>query len=72
MTRFIGITARRAGSTLIVSNEVGMGIVPATESGRLYRDTLGRVNARLAAGVDSSILMIAGRFLELNDVGTIL
>lgn len=70
--RFIGVMARRSGSTLIVSNEVGMGIVPATESGRLYRDTLGRVNARLASDVDSTILMIAGRFLELHDVGTIL
>ena len=70
--RFIGVMAHRSGSTLIVSNEVGMGIVPATESGRLYRDALGQVNARMAAAVDSSILMIAGRFLELHDVGTIL
>lgn len=63
--------ARRSGSTLVVSNEVGFGIVPATEISRAYRDFLGRVNTRLAANVDQSILMVAGRYVKLHDVGDI-
>jgi adenosylcobinamide kinase/adenosylcobinamide-phosphate guanylyltransferase len=43
-----------------VSNEVGLGIVPATESGRRYRDELGRLNMRLAAGADEVLLVVAG------------
>jgi adenosyl cobinamide kinase/adenosyl cobinamide phosphate guanylyltransferase len=49
----------------VVSNEVGLGIVPATELGRKYRDLLGAVNARFAAAAGSAILMVAGRSLEL-------
>jgi adenosylcobinamide kinase/adenosylcobinamide-phosphate guanylyltransferase len=44
----------------IVSNEVGMGIVPAYPLGRVYRDALGRANQRLAAAADHVLLMVAG------------
>ena len=44
----------------IVSNEVGLGIVPAYPLGRLYRDALGRANQRLAAAADCVLLMVAG------------
>ena len=43
-----------------VSNEVGSGIVPATPSGRRFRDDLGILNARVAAGSDRVWLMTAG------------
>ena len=43
-----------------VSNEVGAGIVPATESGRRFRDEMGRLNARLAASADRVWLLTAG------------
>jgi adenosylcobinamide kinase/adenosylcobinamide-phosphate guanylyltransferase len=43
-----------------VSNEVGSGVVPATVAGRRFRDELGRVNARIAAGSDQVVLMTAG------------
>lgn len=43
-----------------VSNEVGSGVVPAYESGRRFRDELGRLNARLAAESDEVWLMTAG------------
>ena len=43
-----------------VSNEVGSGIVPATASGRRYRDELGRLNARIAAGSSEVWLCTAG------------
>jgi len=44
----------------VVSNEVGLGIVPAYPLGRIYRDTLGRGNQRLAAVADRVIFMVAG------------
>ena len=43
-----------------VSNEVGSGVVPATPSGRRYRDELGVLNARIAAASDRVWLMTAG------------
>lgn len=47
-------------SWFVVSNEVGLGIVPATPLGRVYRDALGRANQRLAAAADRVVLMVAG------------
>ncbi|HEU4360876.1 MAG TPA: bifunctional adenosylcobinamide kinase/adenosylcobinamide-phosphate guanylyltransferase [Mycobacterium sp.] len=43
-----------------VSNEVGSGVVPATASGRLFRDLLGVLNARIAAECEQVVLMVAG------------
>ncbi|MGW6501656.1 bifunctional adenosylcobinamide kinase/adenosylcobinamide-phosphate guanylyltransferase [Nonomuraea angiospora] len=48
-----------------VSDEVGMGVVPATSSGRAFRDALGRLNERLAAESEYVALVVAGRLLEL-------
>ena len=45
---------------LVVSNEVGLGLVPENKLGRLYRDLLGRANQRLAQAADEVILMVAG------------
>ncbi len=45
---------------IIVSNEVGLGIVPAYPLGRVYRDALGRVNQRLAAVADEVLFMVSG------------
>jgi uroporphyrin-III C-methyltransferase len=50
-------TARTA---VLVSDEVGSGIVPATASGRRFRDELGRLNQRLAAAADEVYLVTAG------------
>jgi adenosylcobinamide kinase / adenosylcobinamide-phosphate guanylyltransferase len=58
---------RAQSSTLIlISNEVGMGVVPPYPLGRVYRDCLGRVNARLAAEADTVLLMVAGLPIELK------
>jgi adenosylcobinamide kinase / adenosylcobinamide-phosphate guanylyltransferase len=60
------IAAERPGSTIAVSNEVGMGIVPANELARRYRDALGRVNAVWAAAAAEAALVVAGRQLRLS------
>ncbi len=58
----------RGGLTIAVSNEVGLGIVPANPLARSYRDLLGRVNAIWAAAADSAYLLVAGRALALARV----
>ena len=58
--------ARRRG--VVVTNEVGLGIVPANELARTFRDVLGAVNSTFAAHADRSLLMVAGRALELKQV----
>ncbi len=60
-------TARASRTSLIlVSNEVGMGVVPAFPLGRHFRDILGQVNRAAAALADSVILMIAGLPVDLR------
>lgn len=56
----------RAAPLLIVSNEVGMGLVPPYPLGRAYRDALGRVNREVAAAAESVVLMIAGLPVDLR------
>ena len=58
--------AARGGLTVAVSNEVGLGVVPATPLGRRYRDVLGRVNAIWAAAADEAHFVVAGRPLRLG------
>ena len=61
--------ARDRDLTLIlVSNEVGMGVVPATPIGRHYRDILGRVNQVVGSASDSLILMVAGLAVDLRQL----
>jgi adenosylcobinamide kinase/adenosylcobinamide-phosphate guanylyltransferase len=53
--------ARKHGKRLIfVTNEIGMGIVPATRYSRCYRDALGRINKHAAAAADRAVLMVSG------------
>jgi adenosylcobinamide kinase / adenosylcobinamide-phosphate guanylyltransferase len=51
---------------IVVSNEVGLGIVPAYPLGRVYRDTLGYVNQRLAQAADRVYLMVAGMAVDIK------
>jgi adenosylcobinamide kinase / adenosylcobinamide-phosphate guanylyltransferase len=66
--------ARRAASrpapVIVVTNEVGLGIVPANELARVYRDLLGQVNAVFVAHADRAGLVVAGRLLQLGDAST--
>lgn len=51
---------------VLVSNEVGSGIVPDTTSGRFFRDQLGALNTQVASVVDRVLYVVAGRVLELS------
>ena len=62
--RVAGEMAGRRG--VVVSNEVGLGIVPANELARAFRDVLGAVNIVFAECSERSVLMVAGRMLELK------
>ena len=50
---------------VIVTNEVGLGVIPEHRSGRLFRDLLGLANQRIAAACDEVHLVIAGRVLKI-------
>ena len=50
---------------VLVTNEVGLGVVPEHRSGRLFRDLLGTVNQQVAAACDEVHLVVAGRVLRL-------
>jgi adenosylcobinamide kinase/adenosylcobinamide-phosphate guanylyltransferase len=53
-------------SFIIVTNEVGLGVVPANKVSRLYRDLLGKANQMLAACADEVYLMVAGLPLQIK------
>ena len=57
----------RAGVTVVVSDEVGMGVHPSSEMGREFRDALGDLNRRVAAVADDVLLVVAGRVLHLDE-----
>jgi adenosylcobinamide kinase/adenosylcobinamide-phosphate guanylyltransferase len=54
-----------SGTVVLVSNEVGMGVVPEHRSGRVFRDLLGTVNQAVAAACDEVHLVVSGRVLKL-------
>jgi adenosyl cobinamide kinase/adenosyl cobinamide phosphate guanylyltransferase len=66
------LAAYRQGraSWIVVSNEVGLGLVPDTVLGRAYRDALGAANRSVAAEADRVILMVAGLSLDLKPSDT--
>lgn len=56
-------------TTIVVSNEVGMGVVPPYELGRAYRDLLGRANQTLARHADEVYLLVAGIPMAIKGSG---
>lgn len=54
-----------SGTVVLVTNEVGLGVVPAHRSGRIFRDLLGTVNQTLAAHCGEVHLVVSGRVLVL-------
>lgn len=63
----IAAIRRHRGDAVVVSNEVGLGIVPADAGTREYRDVLGRVNQAWAGAADRTLLLVAGRATPLHD-----
>ena len=58
--RLVQAVDEAAGPLVLVSNEVGQGIVPATPLGRVFRDGQGRLNQRLAEASDAVVFVAAG------------
>ena len=59
--------AERHGPSVVITNEVGLGVHPETDLGRRYRDDLGRANQLIAAVATTTLLMVAGKALRLED-----
>jgi len=58
----------RAGESIVVSNEVGSGLVPMNQVGRRFRDLHGRANQSFASAAHTAYLTVAGRALRLQDL----
>jgi adenosylcobinamide kinase / adenosylcobinamide-phosphate guanylyltransferase len=56
----------RDGDTVVVSEEVGLGVHPASDAGRRFRDELGVLNRRVAEVADDVLFVVAGRVLPLE------
>ena len=66
--RFLEALAQSKPSVIIVSNEVGSGIVPEHPLGRQYRDMAGFLNQKLAATADKVVMTVAGLPIFLKTV----
>jgi adenosylcobinamide kinase/adenosylcobinamide-phosphate guanylyltransferase len=56
----------RTGDAVVVTEEVGLGVHPYSETGRRFRDALGALNLQVANAADRVLLVVAGRTLELE------
>ena len=62
------LIGRSTATWIVISNEVGLGVVPPSPLGRTYRDALGLVNQLVAAHANRVYLMVAGLALELKQL----
>lgn len=68
LSRVSGLTAALAGASVpvvLVTNEVGLGVVPEHRSARVFRDLLGTINQQVGAVCDEVHLVVAGRVLRI-------
>lgn len=65
MNELLDAWRQTAARVVAVSDDVGSGVVPASRSGRLFRDHLGWLNQRLAAEADEAVLVVAGTAMTL-------
>lgn len=66
-TEAAAAASARVDPTVVITNEVGLGIHPETRLGRRYRDVLGWVNQAWAEVADPALLLVAGRAVRLDD-----
>ena len=66
IAELVGAWRQTDAYVVAVSDETGLGVVPATPAGRLFRDELGRLNQALAAESEEAELVVAGRILPLG------
>jgi adenosylcobinamide kinase/adenosylcobinamide-phosphate guanylyltransferase len=60
--------AVRRGDSVVVSEEVGLGVHPSSDAGRRFRDAVGQLNQSVAAIADEVLLVVAGRVLKLEEL----
>jgi adenosyl cobinamide kinase/adenosyl cobinamide phosphate guanylyltransferase len=68
LSQLLGGVRSSGATVLLVSNEVGLGLVPSNPLGRAYRDLLGMVNRRIAEEADQVLLMVAGLAVDLKQL----
>lgn len=66
VSQLVAALATRQADTIVVTNEVGDGVVPAYATGRIFRDELGRANRTLVDIADAAYLALAGRMIDLT------
>jgi adenosylcobinamide kinase/adenosylcobinamide-phosphate guanylyltransferase len=66
VSAFIDALKARRTNIVVVTNEVGLGIVPANALARHFRDLAGSINQRVAAVADEAVLVVSGRTLKLS------
>jgi adenosylcobinamide kinase/adenosylcobinamide-phosphate guanylyltransferase len=69
--RLLDVYEQSSATWIMVSNEVGLGVVPPSRLGAVYRDALGRVNQAVAARADRVYFMVAGLALEMKSLGAL-
>lgn len=62
----VAAVAGYPGTLVLVSPEVGLGVIPETRAGRLFRDEIGALNGALAAVCDEVVLAVAGLTVPLK------
>jgi adenosyl cobinamide kinase/adenosyl cobinamide phosphate guanylyltransferase len=67
LDELVAALVSRTAATVVVSDEVGLGVHPETPVGRRFRDALGTVNQRVASVASVSYLIVAGRAITLGD-----
>ena len=64
--QLIEAISRSTATVIVVTNEVGLGLVPPYRLGRIYRDVLGKANQRLAAQADAVYLLVSGLPIDVK------
>jgi adenosylcobinamide kinase/adenosylcobinamide-phosphate guanylyltransferase len=68
MRRLAEVACSSSAQVILVSNEVGLGLVPASPEGRLFRDLAGWANQAMAARADRALLLVSGLALDLKSL----